>query len=192
MVRVAAILTFAACIVGCPAPEPEVDLLAIADEQCLNQQWDAAVDTLRDHLIMFPDDAGAHFLLGRAHAALGHLVIAEGEFETALAYFVANDRQNHLPRFEDPQYFELINHVELCKVYQRQFLILFDLGADKGALRDRVQHWAQSLRDAREVNPEAPELEVFERLLFQARTILKELPAGPRSPDAPNVVPLTS
>ncbi len=176
-------------LAGCPQA-PEEDLLAKADTQCLEQQWDAAVDTLRDHLARYPEDAGGHFLLGRAHAALGHLVIAEGEFGTAHALFVKNGRVNPLPRFSDAQYFEFICHVEMCKVYQRQLLILYDLGAGRPALRDRVRQWAQSLKMARAANPDSPELEVFEELLKQARELVQSLPDAPRKPDAPNVVPL--
>lgn len=184
------IVAIAIALLGCPNDIP-VNLLEEADTLCREQKWDEAAETLRIHLADNPRDPGAHFLLGRAHLNLGHLVLAEGQFNAALAYFEAGGRANPIPRFPDADYFEVMCWIEMCKVYQRQLLILLELGAEKDALVDRVDMWAEALANARKVDPTRRELQTFEALLKDAREVLQTFPDEPERPGDRRVVPLT-
>jgi tetratricopeptide (TPR) repeat protein len=176
---------------GCGAPAH--NLLEEADSMLRDQQYEEAEKTIKQHLLANPNDAGGHFLLGRVYSYPDderYLVLAEGEFRTALFYFEQSGKKNPIPRFEDPTYFELITHIEIAKIYLRQLDILFELKAPLYSIRNRLKAMRDELNEAREVDPDAPDLKHFESIYEELAEQIGEGPSDPPSQNGPAVVPL--
>lgn len=153
-----------ACFVfaGCTRA-PRRDLLQEGEKLCLNQQWVLARDILKTHLVANPYDAGAHYYLARCYLASSFFrpAIAEGELRTALKLFLENDRESTIERF-DPDYFELICHVDLAKVQLRQIDFASAYGASYDHLEGLFERCTVHLEAARAINPDAAEIDFIE------------------------------
>lgn len=180
--RGAAVVFAAAAAAGCPAPTPGPEMLDRADALCREGQWLPATETLKYYLMHHPEDAGAHFLLGRCYLYLQHLVLAEGEFETARHYFTAGGRENPLPRFESADYFEMMTYIEISKVYLQQIQLMMQLNASPDALSDRLDRWQQALDAARKIKPDSPDVAAGQEL---HDLLEREIAAFPAMRDQP-------
>jgi len=185
-------------LVSCPS-EPQPDLLAKADAMLLEIGADAegneekfreVIDVLRRFLMQNPHHPGGHFLLGRTHLRLNNLVVAEGEFRTALYWFEQRGKENPIPRFSGAEYFEIICHVGIAKAHFVQFLYLRDLGASKAALRNRYEGLKEVLAKVKSIDPDQPDVQNFENILEIMEEVLAQYPERKPNPDAPDVVPL--
>lgn len=104
------LLLFAGC--GADPPKPN---LAEAEILVLDQKWVEAREMLKQYLVNHPDDAGAHFYLGRCYMLGEPLwpVVAEGEFQTALQLFNRNGKVSPLERYSS-QVFEWFCYKEMA------------------------------------------------------------------------------
>jgi hypothetical protein len=167
-----------------------VDHLARADYLLREARYSDGAEAAKQHLLRHPEDAGGHFLLGRAFLTTNNLVLAQGEFETALHFFYKNGKQNPLPRFEDAEYFELICHIEMTKVFQKQFVFMLDMGVGKEALAERLTRWRASNAAAKAINPDRPELAQDDELIAMADALIKGMVGRPGNGNGPIVQPL--
>lgn len=181
----------AALAAGCagpPAPS-RAESLAEGEFLCLEGRWNDAIRALRAHLLLFPEDPGGHFYLGRAYlnAESPWLVLAEGELDTALRLFVRQGKTSPTPRFTD-EYFEMICHIESSKVYLKQLLFLLDNpvllpGVSPAMIIERCR---KSLDAARAIDPQWPDVLHLEGLLRGFEGMRSAPPArrdnGPASP----------
>ena len=156
-------LLFSAC-----SAEPSRDLLAEAEILCLDQEWDAAKVLLREHLLVHPDDAAAHFYLGRCYLMAGpgkfRPDTAEGEFQTALRIFRRNGRVNPIERFADADYFEYICQMESAKVFLNLLDVLFGYNRRVAEVQEYVERGKAYVDLAAAVLPDDPDVEVYERM----------------------------
>lgn len=163
-----------------PHEQPR-DLFAEAEQLALDQRWDEAKQLLKVHLLKHPDDAGAHFYLGRAYllATPFYPYIAEGEFQTALRLFIANGRKSPTERFQ-PDYFEMMCHIESAKVYLRWIYVWMTHEFDLRELQHHLNKAKFYLEKAREIRPDAPEVrQLYETLTFIDGDLpADELPRG--------------
>jgi hypothetical protein len=161
---------------GCSgkASGEKADLMAEAEFLVREARWADAIPVLKDHLILHPEDSGAHFYLGRCWLNAPEfngregpwLVLAEGELQLALQLFEKQGGVSTIERFND-RYFELICHVERAKIYLKQLQFL---AGSNGVIRGRtaegiMENLRQAVADARAVNPDAAEVRSLEQLL---------------------------
>ncbi len=166
----AALVFGVAALAGCGGAGGDVDYLAEAEALLLDARWDEAIPLLREHLLRNPQDPGAHFYLGRAYmfgssGLLGH---ALGEFQTALYYFHRDGGESPIERFSDT-YFELACHVESAKVYLQIALVFLEMPEPPSQLLHALAECHRVLERAREVDPEAPEVQELELHLTTLR-----------------------
>ena len=99
--------------------------------------------------------------------------------QTALALFERQGKTNPIPRFSSATYFEVIGNVNLAKIYMRQFLGALNLelppGVDRGRLlRDLIEAAEDAYEDARQIDPDAQEVEWLRARLMELRTIVRQ------------------
>ena len=157
----------AAGIAGCPrAQSPTRELVQEADALLRDQKWSEARVLLKQRLLGHPHDAGAHFLLGRSHLIGLNFrpVIAEGEYETAIACYLAKDRINTIKRFKDDGYFEMMCYIEAAKVQDRIIGTLLVYGGGMEGMREYIDKGMAYVDEARKVRPGAPEVQQYDEL----------------------------
>jgi hypothetical protein len=158
-------ICFLICACG---PPPDVDHLARAKELCQDQKWDLAVKLLKARLQEDPEDAAAHFYLGRCYLN-GHMLypaVAEGEFSAALMLFAESGRRSPIPEYSD-QYFELRCHLEIVKVYVRMLMIAKENNASPQVIQKIQNDCRQKAAQAERVMPDAPEIKELQKILGQ-------------------------
>jgi hypothetical protein len=162
-------------------------LLQEAESLLLNAQWEPAIPLLKQHLLSYPDDAGAHFYLGRcylnAESDVPMMVFALGELETALHLFKERGQPNTIERFSDT-YFELICHLERTKVYLKQadFVLMqaeISPHIRREILEGILDRCDEALATARGLEPGSPDVRNLEGILRRLRQNLG-LPRGAR------------
>ncbi|MBI4556182.1 MAG: hypothetical protein HY706_01240 [Candidatus Hydrogenedentes bacterium] len=156
---------------GCSSA-PKEDLLKRADELTRDTRYSEAIPVVKRHLLEFPADPGGHFLLGLCYLHGYHpvtkrpepwIMIAKGEFETALDCFRANGKRSTIERFND-QYFELRCYLEISKIGIKQIdYLLKNPGAmapDElhGILRPIVRSCRKACAEAKRVAPDSPDV----------------------------------
>jgi tetratricopeptide (TPR) repeat protein len=188
VLRHTALLLAAMLLASCgPAPydRPETtglkgeDLFKHAEYLCLEQRWDEAIPMLKAFLVENPSHAGAHFYLGRCFMLSPEpwLAIAEGEFQTALYFFIESGRKLPIQRFNAPSYFEMMCHVETGKIYYEQLAKLFEMGgASSSAVGELIGKFRNAAEQAKKVAPEAPEVGQMEERLEELKQIELSLP----------------
>jgi hypothetical protein len=165
---------------ACRQAESPRLLMATAEEMYLNQQYDEAIPVLKSVLLQEPRHAGAHFYLGTCYMNSPDnrwLMVALGEIQTGLAIFKATGGKSPIARFSDT-YFELISHVNIAKVYLRQFIYVLDNGAPPGlsagtvldGLMDKCREQAEA---ARAVDPEAAEVAALDEQILSLERALR-------------------
>lgn len=176
------ILLFAA---GCVEKGEPADLKALGERLCLEQRFDEAIPVLKRHLIEHPGDAGAHFYLGRAYLFCSKpwLMVAQGEIETALAYFTAQGKKSSIPRFSDT-YFEQICYIESAKVHLQQIRVLANLGVSADEIEPYVDKVAELTDEARTIDPTLPDIALYDSEVARMREVLKQAKRAAPSPPA--------
>jgi len=175
-------------LVSCgPAPydRPETtglkgeDLFKHAEYLCLEQRWDEAIPMLKAFLVENPSHAGAHFYLGRCFMLSPEpwLAIAEGEFQTALHFFIESGRKLPIQRFNAPSYFEMMCHIETGKIYYEQVAKLIELRGDSpSSIRELIGKFQTATEEAKKAAPDAPEVAQMEERLDELKQIELSLP----------------
>ena len=125
--------------------DPPPSLLAEAEILVLDQKWAEARELLKRHLVNYPDDAGAHFYLGRCYMLDEPLwpVVAEGEFQTALRLFNRNGKQSPIERYP-AQVFEWFCYKEMATTLLLQIDRLVEGGVTPrqvGALIEQARYY---------------------------------------------------
>jgi hypothetical protein len=84
-------LLLAAALTGCRR-EAGIEVLRQAWNDAAARRVDAALPLAKDYLAARPEDAAAHYVLGKCylHRQDANTTLAKGEFETALHYFEEN------------------------------------------------------------------------------------------------------
>lgn len=145
---------------GEPDPAQLDAMFERGETLCLDGRFEDAKRLFKAYLIYRPEDAGAHYYLGRTYMLSEDFrpVMAEGEYQTALRLFVKGERISPIERFA-PEYFEMICYVDSAKVLYLQSGMLATAGAPPRILRGPLQQAADYLREAETVLPEAREIE---------------------------------
>lgn len=186
--RVWSVRSFAVVVLllnGCDTGPSRAELQALFDEGeflCREARWDEAREVLRKFLLHNPDHAGAHFYLGRAYLFSTDFrpAIAEGELQTALQRFIDGGRQSPIDRF-GPDYFEMICHVEIAKVYLLQIDLFQSMGASPRALQGLYQRAVDSTQRAKAIIPGSKDVADLEEILGLSQ------PAPSASRTAPSI-----
>jgi len=144
--------------------------LSEAENLYREQRYDEAIVVLKDYLLLYPDDPGAHFYLGSSYLLMNDpwLVLAMGELETALALFEQSGKKSPIERFSDT-YFELRCHLELAKVLLKQLMFLNDHPASRSISAAILDRCETILAKAREVDPDSPDVRQLEEILTAIR-----------------------
>ncbi len=183
LLRIAFACVLAAGIAGCPREQaPPRDLVQEADALLRDQKWPEARVLLKQHLLGHPDDAGAHFLLGRSHLIGLNFrpLIAEGEYETAIACYLAKGRVNTIKRFKDDDYFEMMCYIEAAKVQDRIIGTLLVYGGGMEGMRQYIDKGMAYIDQARRVRPDADEVRQYDELFKEYLEKSEEAAAGRR------------
>jgi tetratricopeptide (TPR) repeat protein len=155
-------LLFSAC-----SAEPKEDLLEEAELLCLDQQWEKARPLLRRYLHQDPNNAAAHFYLGRcslmADPEVYSYFVAEGEFQTALRIFRRNGRVNPIARFASADTFEYRCQLGSAKVYLNILDHAFGNNISVWQVQETVKRGIAYLDLAAEILPDDPELQDYQR-----------------------------
>jgi len=171
-IRWATLLVAAMSVTGCEHAE-EIDLLKQGEALCLDQQWEEAQAVLKKHLLIYPDDAGAHYYLGRCnvYGALFWPEVARGEYETALQLFLANGKENPIERF-NAKYFEMICHLHSAEVLVKLVYSLNGSGVQVSNLRGMIDKIESSIEEARKVIPDHPDVQTYDGILKELEAAL--------------------
>ncbi len=168
--------------------EQDRDWLEEGRALCREGRWEDAIPPLNRHLLEYPDDAhrnaAAHFYLGQCYL-LGEkpfLVVAEGEYKTALRCYHEGGATSPIPEFSD-QYFELRCHLELAKVYLKLYQSAEAYGASAAVFEGLLDRLRETAREARKVDPESGDVLSLEDIIES----LEEPPSAP--PSAPEPAP---
>ena len=166
------LLVTALSVVSCQ-PVEEIDLLKQGEALCLNQQWEEAQAVLKKHLLTHPDDAGAHYYLGRCnvYGAMFWPEVARGEYETALKLFLANGKKNPIDRF-GPEYFEMICHIHSAEVLVKVVYSLNGNGVQISNLRGLIDKIESSIEEARKVIPDHSDVRDYDGILTELKEAL--------------------
>ena len=123
---------------ACGAQAPSY--LAEAETLVLDQQWTEARELLKRHLVNHPEDAGAHFYLGRCYMLGEPLwpVVAEGEFQTALQLFNRNGKESPIERYP-PEVFEWFCYKEMATTLLLQIDRLVEAGVTPRQFRPLIE-----------------------------------------------------
>jgi tetratricopeptide (TPR) repeat protein len=155
--RIAALTGLLFLAAGCSRPQPDLNgqARALLDQS----RWDDAIGLLKRQLLERPDDAAAHFYLGRCYlnGSVFYPGAAEGEFETALRLFAGQGRRSPIDGYND-QYFELRCHLELAKVYLRTYIEYADHGAPKSRLQQPMRDLKTAAEAAEKIAPDSKDV----------------------------------
>lgn len=168
----ATLLVAAVSIVGCE-PVEQIDLVKQGEALCLDQQWEKAQVVLKKHLLTHPDDAGAHYYLGRCnvYGAMFWPEVARGEYETALQLFLANGKKKPIDRF-GPEYFEMICHIHSAEVLVKVVYSLIGNGVQVSNLRGLIDKIESSIEEARRVSPGHSDVRIYDGILKELKEAL--------------------
>jgi tetratricopeptide (TPR) repeat protein len=157
---VLALGALAACCGREPTPETLRAQFDEAERLSRSGEYGKAQALLKDYLLYRPDDAGAHYYLGRTYFLYEEFrpVMAEGEYQTALRLFIGQGRRSPIERFE-PAYFEMICNVDSAKVLYKQCDAGLALGAPKSALRPIMERALEYIERGRIAMPDAAEVD---------------------------------
>lgn len=167
---------------GCDKPQvatvdQSVDLFAQGEFLCRETRWGEAREVLREFLLDHPDHAGAHFYLGRSYLWWEEdfrPVIALGELQTALALYKQTG-EHHIERYPD-EYFEIICDMESAKVFYRQASLMHLTGVPPKGLLPTLNRGWEYIAQARQVDPDHPDIANGETLFRDIYTALGESP----------------
>ncbi len=169
----------------------DASLLELGEQLVLEARFDEAVPLLKEHLLRYPLDPGGHYYLGRCYLNVSDpwLFPAEGELRTALMLFRDRGHPNTIERFDDA-YFELSIHLEIAKIYLRQFEVMQQIGAPQDAQRALVARMQEEADRASALAPDSGEVAQLKALIEHARAIVE---GDPRRlpPVTPPGAPLT-
>ena len=158
---------------ACAAVEPKGDLLEEAELLCLDQQWGKARPVLRQYILQNPNNAAAHFYLGRCNLMADpkaySYFIAEGEFQTALRIFRRNGRVNPISRFASAEYFEYRCQIESAKAYLNILDQAFGRDIPVWRVQETVKRGMAYVDLAAEILPDDPELQDYQRVFNALR-----------------------
>lgn len=171
-----AILLFSSIsLVGCQ-PTEEVDLLKQGEALCLDQRWEEAQVVLKKYLLSNPDDAGAHYYLGRCNV-YGNVFwpkVARGEYETALRLFLASGKENPIERF-GAEYFEMILHLHSAEVLVKVVYGLNGNGVRLTSLKGMIEKIESSVNEARKISPDHQDVKTYDAILAEIKEGLARL-----------------
>jgi tetratricopeptide (TPR) repeat protein len=188
MVPVVATIAAPAC-----APKPDDASLdrqfAEAERLCLDRQYAQAEAVLKDYLLQRPEDAGAHYYLGRTYLLLGEELFnayLRGEISNGQAADRQGDvrkliwkfrpdiaegefqtalrlfiRNGRVPPIErfDPKYFEMMCSLDAARILYFRAFFLAAYGAPPESLSGFVTRALEYVETARGVLPEAAEVD---------------------------------
>ena len=171
-----------------PTPE-ELDAQFVeAERLCLEGQFVDARTVLKSYLLNRPDDAGAHYYLGRAYlvpaervfvliaqgrpqngsaeppaelqtlAAEFRPAIVEGEFQTALRLFRRHGRVSSIERYS-AEYFEMMCYLDSARVIFMHSFVGVISGNTPGSYREPIRRALGYVESARAVMPKAAEVD---------------------------------
>lgn len=155
---------------------PGEELLDRAEFLIREQRYEEAKKLLKTFLYSHPDHSGAHYYLGRCYSESPEafwFVIAQGEIETALDIFLRDGRRSTIKRFSD-DYFEMICHLDIAKIYLRQIEFLIRQGAPPSIIKMTFEKTEQALEEARRVLPDSPDIALIENLLNMVRSHVRQ------------------
>ena len=167
-------------VLGC-SDAPKRDILAEAEQLVLEKNYAAAIPLLKQHLIETPFDPAGHFYLGRCYMEDNDNFwprIAEGEFQTALMLHKRSGAAaSPIARFKDPDYFPMMCQVNSGKVLILQVTYLLENGVGLERIQDLVLQAKHYVDLAREIMPDADEVNEVDNLI---RQLILEGSADPR------------
>jgi hypothetical protein len=148
---------------GCARAPSPAELGAQFDEAerlCLDGKFDEANVVLKRYLMHRPEDAGAHYYLGRTFMLSKDFrpMLAEGEFQTALRLFQRQGRESPIERF-DPAYFEMMCNIDSAKVLYLQCVTVASLGATPNTFEPILGRALGYIDRAQSIMPGAAEVE---------------------------------
>ena len=180
--RVGTAWAVACAVLPLACSAPRENLLPKAEQLVLDGKWYEAIPVLKRQLVMHPDDAGAHYYLGRCYMLVNdedfYPRLAEGELQTAIRMFKrAGGETSPIERF-DPKYFEMICLVDSSKVFVRQMTLFLRDGGRLVPMKhfiERARHYAER---AAGVMPEAPEVSETMRIVEEFERQWRATPEG--------------
>ncbi len=147
-------------------------------------RWREAMPLVKAHLIAHPGDPAGHYLLGRCylHDPNPYLVMAEGEFRTALYAFQRTRNHGRLARYMSAGEFEAAIHRELARTDMRRAREAMTLGLSPRLVRTHLERALESVRQGRAIAPDDPALREMEETLEAGLRDLSGQGQAPREP----------
>lgn len=182
MLVLAAGVLAAVAFSSCSTPDDR-DLLAEAQFLSRDGRWQEAVPILKELLLSDPSNPGGHYYLGQCYLLSQDFrpLLAEGEYQTALAYFLRDGGDRKIAGFQ-PRYFEMMCNVESAKVALKLAAILSSHGSPMNELQDILDRARDYIQRAREVNPNSPEVRDISELLESLENPRSGFPAPREDP----------
>jgi tetratricopeptide (TPR) repeat protein len=147
---------------GCERPPDKAQLQAKldrAEQLCLDSKYDEAQAVLKSYLLVDPQNAAAHFYLGRTYLVTDPL-IAEGEYQTALRLFLSQGHVSPTKRL-GADYFEMMCNLDSAKALALNLTAqLSTPDAGQTEIRDTFARAFGYVARAQEINPSAEEIKV--------------------------------
>lgn len=160
----AAVLAVAALACACTseAPDPGARAYALLKEG----QWNEAAEAAKQLLLARPNDAAAHFILGRCYlnGPQFYPAAAAGELNIALELFNQNGRNSPIDEYDD-KYFELRCHLELAKVYLRRYYELAGHGAPEWMLKEPRREMKRQAEAAEKIAPDSEDVHELKAII---------------------------
>ncbi len=176
------LLGFAGCWGGCRGPAAD----ALAQAYALGEKyhWQEAMPLVKGHLLSHPEDPAGHFLLGRCylHHPVPYLMVARGEFETALFRLQQAPSPGGLAGIMTAQQLEAAIHRELARTLMRWSREALNARLPQPAIMQSLRQALDEVNKGRALDPESP-------LLKEMEDTLKSLIDGTSASPEPTAVP---
>ncbi|HPO12097.1 MAG TPA: hypothetical protein PLI09_01525 [Candidatus Hydrogenedentes bacterium] len=130
-------------------------------------QWQEAMPLVKQFLLSHPDDPAGHFLLGRCylHNASPHLVLAKGEFETALVHLQQTQEHNGLSEILTANQLGAAIHRELARTMMRWSREAMQAGFPGPIIEEPLRHALDEVKKGLELDPDSKPLKEMEETL---------------------------
>jgi tetratricopeptide (TPR) repeat protein len=158
--RLSSLIVLAVAGCAAPATAPDAALLAEAERLCLDGLFADAAPMLREYLRADPENAVAHYYLGRCYLSgdLINLPIARGEFGAAFALYQKHGQASPQGRFTD-EYFQLMCLADTAKTYLSEIMLVLPAenlppNARLRATRERLRECERLYRMMKEIAPD--------------------------------------
>ncbi len=130
-------------------------------------RWEEAEPLLKRYLLAHPDDASAHFLLGRCymHRLDPWLANADGEYRTARQLLRRTGTPGYLEEKQPPAQFEATVYREMARVHMRRSREAFTLGVPEAVVQPELGRALEDVERGLALDPDSESLKEMQEAL---------------------------